>query len=1026
MLYMAFQLNAWGQERNISGTVTERNGDPLVGVTVQIKNKLIGTTTDIDGQYNIRITNDDILVFSYIGMKTHEVAVGTRSTLNVTLEDDIEQLEELVVIGYGTQKKDHMTGSVATISSKELNKVPASNTSQLLVGKAAGISGVQSTGGPGSDGTELYVRGFNTYNGSSAPLVLVDGVERPMNHVNPRDIQTISVLKDAAAAAVYGMRAGNGVILITTKRGSKSRHNISYDGTFTWSKPTTLPDFVDGLEYMQWYNKALEMDGLPVHFTQEEMALVTNGDPTDGYENTDWLSPAMKSTLMQRHNLSATGGSDRIKYFVSGEMMNQEGFLDTHRFSQYGFRSNIDTKPVKNVTLALNVAGRLRNNYTNGIFTWGNQEDANVWGVLMYARPFVPREYQGYPTAPARRAVNPYYGVGNSGQTENKNYHFEGSARLEWDIPWLKGLKTSMFAAWDLDNLNAKAFNHSYQVMHYNLGSKTYNLANAVNLREDGALYQNHTLNTSYTLRPSIEYNDTFGDHTVGTLFLYEQNGLETDNFYARRTGFDLFDIQELDRGKQIPEAGETYKGNGGTSGRIANAGYVGRLNYAFANKYLAEFSFRYDGTYLFAKDYRWGFFPSGSVAWVISEEDFMSDYKNTVNQLKLRGSIGQLGRNTIAPYMFLKSYDIQNFNVAFGEDPLAQNTLVTTSSMPMPNLTWEKTRTYNLGFNALLWNGLLGIEFDVFYKFTYDILQGRGGTYPPSLGGNYPTIENSGEFDNRGFELVITHRNQIGDVNYSLSGNTSFSRNRILKMTERDNILPWQSAIGRPLGRVMGYVSDGLFQTQEELDNAPLPPGRTPQLGDIRYIDTDGDGRITYDDRVEIARTRHPELVFAINGDLEWKGIDFSFMFQGASLYTQMLQHTWNNGVEDMTPLTRPFYGGGDTPPRYLVEGSWRPDNTDARYPRLTATGGGNNAFPSDFWFINGSYVRLKNITIGYTLPKVLLSKTGINNLRVYMAGLNLLTFSSFKYLDPEAPSALQGYYPQQKSISLGLELSF
>lgn len=1029
ILLAALPQSAWAQAKDVRGRVTERDGSPMIGVTVQVKNTPVGTVTNTDGNYTIRAGKDDVLIFSYIGMISQEITVGDRTTINVVLKENVEELSELVVVGYGTQKKAHLTGSVSTISSKELNKVPVSNATQLLVGKAPGISGVQSTGGPGSDGTELYVRGFNTFNGSSSPLVLVDGVARPLREVNPRDIESISVLRDAAAAAVYGMRAGNGVILITTKRGAQGRDNISYAGTVTFSTPTTLPKFLNGLEYMQWYNKARELDGKDPQFTPEDMEKVNNGDPTDGFEDTDWLAPALKPTLMQKHTLAVTGGTDRLRYYASGEFLNQNGFLKTHKFNQYGFRANIDSEPVKGLTFSLNLAGRLRNNHTNGTFNWTNQQPGNVWAVLMYGLPFIPREYKGYPTYPFRFEVNPFYGIGHSGYTDNSNYTFEGSTRLQWEVPYVDGLKVAMFASWDYNSLNGKSFNYAYQGMWYDFYPKEYKLRDALYLRKDGSMYRSNTRNTSYILRPSIEYNNTFGDHSVGALFLYEENGMSTENFNARRNGYDLFDIQELDRGKHIPQAGENYPGNRGSSNRIANAGYVGRLNYGYQDKYLAEFSFRYDGTYLFAKDYRWGFFPSGSLAWVISKEDFMQDYADTVNNLKLRASVGQLGRNTVAPYLFLKSYEMQSHNVAFGKDPIAQNTLVTAikNGMPMPDLTWEKTRTYNLGLDVTLWNGLLGIEADVFYKYTYDILQNLGGNYPPSLGKNYPSIENSGTFDNRGFELVLSHRNTVGDLTYSLSGNMSFSRNRILKMAEPDNILPWQSSIGRSLGRIMGFKTDGLFQTQEEIDNAAIQPSK-PRLGEIKYLDIDGDGRVTREkDKVEIARTKFPELVYAINGDLAWRGIDFSFMFQGAALYTQTIQGVWFNGAEDMTPMTSPFYAQRDNPPKYLVEGSWRPDHTDARYPRLTIDRtGANHGFISEHWLIKGSYLRLKNITLGYTLPESLLSHVGMKNLRLYLAGVNLLTFSPFKYIDPEAPNVLQAYYPQQKSISLGLEVAF
>ena len=1017
---LAATANSFAQNV-VKGVVMDIADNPLPGVSVVVKGSTVGTTTDLDGNYSINAPKNGILVFTYIGMAKEEVKVSGRQTLNVTLEEDVSVLNEVVVVGYGIQKKLHLTGSVSSVSAKDLTKSTTSNISQALVGKLPGLMSQQTTGAPGSDNATLLVRGRSTYQGNDGPLMLVDGVERAMWQIDPNDVESVTILKDASACAVYGMKAAGGVILVTTKRGTEGKTSINYKGTLTLSHATTLPKFMNGTQYMQWYNLAKKLDGEKPYFTDEEIAMTCNGDPTDGLENTDWQEPLYRTTLMHQHSLSISGGSDKTKYFISGGFINQNGFIEGHKNQRGHFRSNIDTKPIEGLNVSLNIAGRIEDYNQPGANTYENQQDNNIVGALLYAAPFIPLEYEGYPTSGYRGGTNPLYAADHSGFQKKRNVAIETSAKVEYEFPFLKGLKAGMFMSWDWQDIANKTMTYAYKIMQYDISQKTYLLKNSSWLDEDGSLNQSDMKVQQLLLRPSISYNNTFGNHTVGALFLYEMSQTETNSLSAARKKFPLFDIPELDFGSDI----HPKNGNGGWYNETAYAGYVGRLNYAYANKYLAEFTFRYDGSYKFAKDHRWGFFPSVSLGWVASEEDFFKEILPKVDYFKIRGSFGILGSDNVDPFLFRRKYDWTLNGAVFGSKPTTQNTLYNSVSYPMENLTWEKCRSINFGFDLNAWKGLLGIEFDVFYKYTYDILRPISGAYPPSLGGHVPGIENSGAFDNRGFELTLKHANRIGQVSYNVNGNLSFARNRILRMTQADGTLPWKNRLGTSVGDIWGYKALGLYQTQEELDNAPIS-SHPVRLGDIRYADIDGDGRLTWNDEVKIARSTMPEMMFSLTADAQWKGFDFSVQFQGAALCDKMLQHEWYNGARDQTPLTRPWYAGWDNAPLYLVENSWRPDNTNAEYPRLSTVASSNSSEVSDFWKRNGAYLRLKNVTLGYTFPKKWMKKAGINNLRLFASGFNLLTFTDFKYLDPESSNVIQGYYPQQRTFTFGIDVTF
>lgn len=1028
-LLMLFVYVTTGYAQNmLQGVVTDVTGEPLPGVSVVVKGTVNGTTTDIEGKYVISVSKSAILEFSYIGMSKQEVKVNGQSTINVILKEDVESLDEVVVVGYGVQKKVHLTGSVAAISQKEMLNTTVSNISQTLVGKLPGLITQQLTGQPGSDGVSMLIRGYSSFSGSGSVLTLVDGVQRPLGQIDPNDVESVTILKDAASCAVYGMKAANGVILVTTKKGSHGKLEINYRGSLTLSHATTLPKMMNGTQYMQWYNLARELDGVKKpFFTEEEIAATYNGDPTDGFENTDWTSDLYKTTLMHQHNLSINGGNDMVRYFISGGYLHQDGIIKGNKNERSNFRSNIEVQATKNLKVSLKTAALIKDYYQPGAYSYGNQQGFSIFNQMFYSIPFVPKEYEGLPTSAYRasnKAANPIYGSANSGFSENRNIRFESSANVEYIAPFLKGLKANMFISWDWQDTASKAFAYAYKVNAYDSPTKKYNYVKSANLLEDGDMYQGDKKFQQLILRPTISYNNKFGLHDVGAMFLYEQMQSKSSNMSAQRNGFDLFDLPELTFGDA-----KTSRNNGSSS-KSAYAAYVGRLNYAYADKYLAEFSFRYDGSYKFAKGHRWGFFPSVSLGWIVSQENFFKNLFPQIDYFKLRGSFGILGTDNVGAFLFQKAYSYSNNGAVFGSEPTAQGAIYNKVAYPNEELTWEKTKSYNLGFDLTAWSGLLGVSLDVFYKYTYDILQSVGNIYPPSLGGHYPSSANTGTFDNRGFEISLNHRNHIGDFNYTLTGNLSYAHNRILSKSQADNTIPWQSVLGSSLGELWGYKSLGLYQSEEDLKNSPQVSWNTPRVGDIKYADINGDGVINYNDRIKISRSNRPEMMFAFIADANYKGIDLSVQFQGAALCDKMLQYTWQdlNGVTDMTPMTRPWYANWDNAPLYLVENSWRPDHTNAEYPRLTANGLSqqNNAQQSDFWKRNGAYLRLKNVTLGYTFPKAWSNKLGLSNVRVYANGTNLLTLTDFKYLDPESTNVVTGYYPQQRTFSFGIDVRF
>ena len=1009
---------------NVKGTVYDSNNEPLIGANVSLKgDSSKGTITNMDGQFNLSIPNlNSTLVVSYIGYQAQEVELKGRSDIKVTLIEDSRALDEVVVVGYGTQKRGHLTGSVSSVSAKELLKAPMQNVSNLLTGKVSGLTSIQSSGKPGADGTALYVRGMNAFSDNS-PMVIVDGVARPIDYVNPNDIESISVLKDASAA-IYGVQGANGVILITTKSGGEGPAKIAYDASFTMTKNTAMPEFLNARDYMYWNNKAREMDGLTPLWTADIQNKVLSNDPNSIWGETDWLDKIFRTGLTQQHNVSASGGTEKTKYFASLGYMDQEGTLKNTSFTRYNVRANLDVQVAKNLKFTTNISGyRLDKDWPGTAM--GNQAEFDPIRQAINSVPVIKSEYNGLPTAwmGSSYYVNGYAALTESGYKRQTRWVLDSNYKLEYDFSdltdALKGLKASVFAAYNYSNSADSGYDRYYQVHYIN---KTFDegVAGASGFTEGGGYTKSASWGDTWLFRPQVEYSRDFDKHHVNALFFYEAQKNHTNTMTGTKLGYYSDDPVDLTLGTTFPETPVS-----GSHSYTGQASYAGRLNYAYNQKYLAEFAFRYDGSYVFAPENRWGFFPSVSVGWIMSEENFFKKALPFVDFFKIRASYGESGNDNVTPYLYNSTFAVANNSMVLGNSAIAQ--FYSKNPYIYRNLTWSTTHSYNLGIDFNLWNQKLGVEFDVFYQLTEDILESKSGSYPTSLGGYYPSYQNSGKVDNRGFELTLRHNNHINkDWNYKLTGNFSFARNRVLEKAVTDNYPNYRGILGESMNARFGYQALGLFQTKEELENYPAAPSGTINLGDLKYLDVNGDGIINQQyDYVKIGYGGVPEINFSLNMELNYKNFYMNMLWQGVTHCDYELSGVYDTGVTAATSYTSPFGSGGNSP-YYLIEGAWTPENTNAKYPRLTTIPNGNNAWRSSWWVVNGEYIRLKNMNIGYYLPDHLLKKTPFTRVNIYLAGTNLLTLSHFKYVDPESPSVSNGYYPQQKTFSLGLNVTF
>jgi len=1020
---------------SIKGRITDENGLPLPGVNVAVKGTAIGTTTDADGNYSLQIPDDaKTLTFSFIGYTTKEVEIGTQTEINVALVTDIKTLSEVVVIGYGEAKKENYTGAVSTVGTKDLVQAPVSDISNALVGKLSGLIAVQRNGEPGQDGSQILIRGQSTFNNNDA-LIVVDGIPRGnFSQIDPNEIETLTILKDPAAAAVYGVRAANGVILVTTKRGKAGKSTISFSARTDWQRPARLPKYLDSYGYAKLLNEANVADGNAPTYTQAQLDKFQNGSDPINYPNTDWVKKLLPNYApQQQYNVSLNGGTEKIRYFISLGHVNQKGLYANSGFKRYNFRSNIDANVTNSTRISLDVSGRSED----------RNAPSDAANQLLYYALFAPPIYTAYypnglpGSFPTGR--NPIEAAKSGGYQKNQDNTLLTTLTLNQQLNFIKGLSVKGVMAYDRTYHTDKAFRTPYKVYTYDTPTNTYLPFQGANINTI-YLTQGFNQSSSLTLEAHLNYTRTFGKHNVGALILYTQNKYSFDNFYASRDNYIASSVDQLlagDAATQKITGGINPDGSVGADIRTRK-GIVGRLNYNFDNKYFVEGNFRYDGVSTFAhsKSKQYGFFPSVSAGWKISEEGFIRDNISAIDYLKLRASYGVLGNDRIDGYRYLATYGYGDGYVFGDGSDRKVYTGLYPSDAADANSTWETAKSFNIGLDGSIFKRLLSFEFDVFSKRTSGILIANTQPYPQSIGQGAPT-QNAGIVDNKGFEFSLTHENSVtlgSKLTYFVKGNFTYAHNKIITIGENADVNPNTRQAGRPIGQFFGYQAIGLFNSQEEINNAPKQQNAV-NPGDIRYADVSGkdangkftgtpDGIVDGNDQVAIGRSAIPQIIFGASAGVNFKGFDLSVLFQGATRVNAFVTGE----------LAWPFYNGSK--PLADETNHWTPDNHNAKYPRLTATPSGNNLEQSSYWLKDASYIRLKNLQLGYTIPSVLTSKISMGSARLFVSGQNLLTFDKIKVIDPEGPGSDGGnisgnstrgwFYPQQKVYAIGINVTF
>jgi TonB-linked SusC/RagA family outer membrane protein len=1026
-----FLLSMWtvlplhAQTKTVTGTVVDAKGEAITGATVVVKGSTVSALSDAVGRFTIQAAPEATLVVSFIGFQTQTLPVGNQVDINVVLAEDTKILDEVVVVGYGVQKRAHLTGAVSQIGAEELTIAPMQNVSNMLTGKISGLTSLQKTGKPGADESALYVRGLNTFlSDGNGPLTIVDGVPGVlMNYINPNDIESISVLKDAAAS-IYGVQGANGVILITTKTGGDGPAKIAYEGSFTVTQNTAFPEYLNAKDYMYWHNKARAMDGLTPLWTADIQNKSLTNDPNSIWGETDWFDKIFNTGKTQQHNISASGGTQRMKYYASLGIMDQEGTLVNTGYTRYNLRANLDIQVAKNLRFVASIAGNRSDRSWPG-YTIDRQSEFDPIRQAIATVPNIKDEYQGLPTAWHGSSYNNngYAALTESGYINQTSWRMDSNFKLEYDFSELtnilKGLKAAVFAAYNYSNSTDSNFLRYFELYAVNMNFDE-GKSGASGIAQDSGYSKSASWGDTWLLRPQVDYLREFGAHYVSATLFYEAQKSYANTMTGNKRGYYSNDPVDISLGTEfntIPVTGShEYKGQ---------VSYAGRVNYAFDKKYLAEFAFRYDGSYVFAPENRWGFFPSASVGWMASEEEFFANLMPVVDYFKVRFSYGQSGNNNVTPYLYNSTFEVADNSMVLGGEPLAQ--FYSKNPYIYRNLTWATTHNYNFGIEADLWHKKLGIEVDLFYKLTEGILESQSGNFPPSLGSYFPAYQNSGKVENKGFEITLKHENRINaDWSYALSGNFSFARNRVLKRVVTDSYPNYRGQLGESSYTRYGFQALGLFQTQEEIDQYPQPPTGDLRPGDLKYLDVNGDGIIDWvHDHLKIGYGEVPEINFSLNMHVSWKNLYATLLWQGVTNCDYALSGVYDTGVTAATPFTSAFTDNANTP-YYLVEDAWTPENPDAKYPRLSTRASANNAHQSTWWIVNGEYLRLKNANIGYNVPERFLRKTPFTRINVYLAGTNLLTFSHFKYVDPEAPSVSRGHYPQQQTFSIGLNVTF
>ncbi|MDF9830132.1 TonB-linked SusC/RagA family outer membrane protein [Parabacteroides sp. PF5-6] len=986
------------QQSTVKGVVEDAYG-PIIGASVIVKGTTNGMVTNLDGNFELNnLKQGDIIQVSYIGYLTQEIPYSGQSSLRIVLREDTQKLEEVVVVGYGTQKKVNLTGSVANVDNKLFENRPITNVSSGLQGLLPGVSVVQSSGQPGSDTGKIRVRGTGTLN-SADPMVIVDGVESTMNDIDANDVETISVLKDAASAAIYGSKAANGVILITTKRGKTGKTSINYSGNFGFTQATRIPEYFSSAQVAEYWNAALEYEGSSPIYTAEEIRKYKDGSDPENYPNTNWHDLVYKTAFQQTHNVNVSGGSDAARYMASLGYQGQDGIIDNYNKNQYNMRLNLDMKPTDKMETSFSMA-YTQQDINSPVGSYSDGSTAQILRLLNRISPMVVGQYSDG-TYGAVSDGNPLAWIQDGG-TQNRKVHnlmAVGSAKYQF----LPSLSLKAQVAYKLQMEETDKYTKRIQ---YNPTYAQGTTSKAIT----GKDYDRIT----FDLTP--EYKKSFGKHNLGVLGGFHSELYKYKYSYSYRSGYPNTSLTDLNAGSASTAKAEGY------TRELAMISYFGRVNYDYDGKYLFEANIRHDGSSRFSKDNRWGTFPAVSAGWRLSEEGFFEGLKDKVNNLKLRASWGKLGNQEILDSDGYSNYYPTVSTMTLGKDYVLGGSLESgahTYYAVNSDLKWEETTTWGAAIDIALLDKV-SFTAEYYNKTTSGVIMEMSTPNTYALSSYFANLA---KIRNSGIELSVAYNDKFGDVGFNFGGNVAFNKNEVLNIgtneyeyvTGIDNYtaVNW---VGHSMNSIYAYETAGIFQTQEELDNWAEYgfTSKTRRIGDVKYVDTNGDGKVTAEDRT-IQGSTDPKIAFGFNFGLTYKQFDLIAFFQGAAKVSSIV----SEGRGGLSAST--------SKPHNLWLDSWTPDNTNAKYPRLATSNADINTEHSDIWVMNASYLRMKDLQIGYTFPKSLLDKIGIQRLRIYYSGQNLFTLTGMlDGWDPEAPAGRGNAYPQTVVNSFGLNLTF
>ncbi|MFY0672034.1 MAG: TonB-dependent receptor [Bacteroidia bacterium] len=997
-------------QRTIEGTITDaKTNEPLIGANIYLPASEKGTSTDINGTFSIESEeNDDQIQFSYTGYETQTLAIGDQTFFQVKLVSGAI-LDEVVVVGYGTQSKAKVTSAISTVDEATLKKIPVPQVSNGLEGLAPGLFVRQGSGEPGFSGSSFEVRNFGN------ALVIVDGSPGSLDELDPNEIESITVLKDAAAASVYGVQGGNGVILVTTRKGDVGKPELNYTNSTTFTAFTTYPQFLNSVQYATIMNEGRVNDGFDPFFSEEQIQKFQDGSDPINYPNTNWQELVFQDWgRQQRHNLNLTGGTEKVRYFVSAGYLNQGSnySVDVLNYEQYNLRSNVDADISDNFSLNLRLAGRRRINEAPAYSAY------NIFRELFRAMPIDLAYYpDGTPTRPSFTPNHALEGIKdfNAGYYRARNNNLDAKLTLDWDVPFIEGLNVKSYGSLVYNHNYQKEWGKSYELYTLNRATGDYDVfvASPEGSFSETVLTNRMSYSNLYVFQQSLNYDRRFnGLHTVKGLVLGEVLRSQGEDFWGRRQDFQSTLIDQLYAGSL-----ENQNASGG-EWRENRLGLIGRFNYDYDARYFIETSFRYDGSSRFAPGNRWGFFPSVSAGWRLSESGFFQGLKPLFSDAKIRASYGTAGNDGTAAYQWLSGFTYNHFFIpGDAAVPTIDNT-----ALPNVDLTWETITTYNVGADLKFYNDALSVSFDYFFRDRDGVLANPSGSIPSTLGVGV-SAQNLHSYSNQGYEIGLGYNKSLGkDLKLNAQFNFSRSREKAVFIDEayiEDDFMRQNLTItGGFTGLRRGYISDGLFQNDEEIANHAIQDNGTNstlQPGDVKYVDLNNDGIIDVKDQQIFGNGNKPAFNYSLNLGFDYKRLSVGMLLTGAFGYDIYL------GGEAQAALRNNFNGY-----TYQMD-YWTEENPDARFPRVSDGGFNENNYRySDFWMRNATHLRIRNLNIAYSAPEKMASFFGFTDLRFSLTAFNLHVFKMFnEEFDPQMQTDLGWYYPQLKSYTVGLNIT-